>query len=117
MQPEKIADITRIFDATGDQKFVLIGDTSQRDPEVYRAIKTKYPTRVPAIFIHKMNTTVNPTRVEGMHLVNNYAEAAAIAFGLDLMTEAEARAVMNNAKSQGLAITPAQIDDLIDANR
>lgn len=117
VQPEKIADITRIFDATGDQKFVLIGDTSQRDPEVYKAIKMQYPTRVPAIFIHKMNATVNPTRVQGMHLVNNYAEAAAIAFGLDLMTEADARAVMNDAKSRGLAITPAQIDDLIDANR
>ncbi len=117
VQPEKIADITRIFDATGDQKFVLIGDTSQRDPEVYKAIKTQYPTRVPAIFIHKMNATVNPMRVEGMHLVNNYAEAAAIAFGLDLITETEARAVMTEAKSQGLAITAAQIDDLIDANR
>lgn len=117
VQPEKIADITRIFDATGDQKFVLIGDTSQRDPEVYKAIRTQYPTRVSAIFIHKMNTTVNPTRVEGMHLINNYAEAAAISFGLDLMTEAEARAVMNEALTEGLAITAAEIDALIDANR
>jgi Uncharacterized conserved protein (DUF2183) len=117
VQPEKIADIERIFDASGDQRFVLVGDTSQRDPEVYKAIRTKYPTRVAAIIIHKMNTTVNPTRVVGMHLVDNYAQAAALAFGDDLLTEAEAREVMEAAKTEGLAITDAEIDALIDANR
>jgi Uncharacterized conserved protein (DUF2183) len=117
VQPEKVADISRIFDATGDQSFVLIGDTSQRDPEVYKAIKALYPARVSAIFIHKMNATVNPTRVDGMYLINNYAEAAAISFGLGLMTEAEARAVMTEALTEGLAITTTEIDALIDANR
>lgn len=61
--------------------------------------------------------TVNPTRVDGMHLINNYAEAAAISFGLSLITEAEARAVMNEAVTKGLSITEAEVDALIDANR
>ena len=115
--PEKVRDISRIFDTRVQQPFVLIGDTSHRDPEVYAEIRTKYPGRVAAIFIHKVNVTVNPNRVVGMHLVNNYAEAAAIAFGADLMTEAEARVVMEAAQAEGLAITDAEIDALIDAAR
>jgi len=114
-QAEKVADITRILDATGDQPFVLFGDTSHRDPEVYKQIQTAYPARISAIFIHKVNVTVSATRVAGMHLVNNYAEAAAIAFGQELITEAQARTIMNAARSEGLAITAAEIDALIEA--
>ena len=116
-QPEKVRDISRIFEASVQQQFVLFGDTAHRDPEVYAEIRTAYPTRVTAIFIHKVNATVPATRVAGMHLVNNYAEAAAIAFGQDLLTEAEARTVMNAARTEGLAITAAEIDALIDAAR
>ena len=116
-QPEKVADISRILDATGDQPYVLFGDTAHRDPEVYKEIRAKYPTRITEIFIHKVNTTVTASRVTGMHLVNNYAEAAAIAFGKDLLTEAEARAIMNTARTEGLAITADEIDALIDAAR
>ncbi|MEO8698450.1 MAG: phosphatase domain-containing protein [Kofleriaceae bacterium] len=116
-QPEKVADITRLFDATVDQSYVLLGDTAQRDPEVYREIKAKYPDRVTTIFIHKVNATVPPARVEGMHLVDNYAQAAAIAFGEGVITEAQARAVMTAAKAEGLAITPAEIEALLDAAR
>jgi hypothetical protein len=116
-QSEKIADITRLFDGTGEQPYVLFGDTSARDPEVYRAIRTKYPDRVAAIFIHRVNATVDASRVSGMHLVDNYAEAAALAFGDDLITEAQARAIMQAARDAGLAITAAEIDALIDAAR
>ncbi|MBA3503643.1 MAG: App1 family protein [Myxococcota bacterium] len=116
-QAEKVADISRIFDASADQPYVLFGDTSHRDPEVYKEIRTKYPTRIAEIFIHKVNATVTATRVAGMHLVNNYAEAAAIAFGKDLITEVQARAIMNAARAEGLAITAAEIDALIDAAR
>jgi hypothetical protein len=116
-QPEKVRDITRLFEASPEQAFVLFGDTSHRDPEVYEEIRAKYPARVSAIFIHKVNATVPPARVEGMHLVSNYAQAAALAFGDDLLTEAQARAVMQRAKQQGLAITEAEIDALLDAAR
>ncbi len=32
-------------------KFVLIGDTSQHDPEIYRQIVAEFPERVSAIYI------------------------------------------------------------------
>jgi hypothetical protein len=116
-QAEKVRDISRIFETRVQQKFVLLGDTSHRDPEAYEEIMVKYPDRVLAVFIHKVNVTVPPDRVAGMHLVENYAQAAAIAFGADLVTEAEARAVMTAAQTEGLAITDAEIDALIDAAR
>lgn len=116
-QREKIADITRIFQARPDQSFVLFGDTSHRDPEVYKAIRTAFPDRVAAIFIHRVDGDASAARVEGMHLVGNYAEAAATAFGLALITEDEARAVIDAAQDAGLALTDAEADALIDAAR
>jgi hypothetical protein len=116
-QKEKVADITRIFEARPDQRFVLFGDTSHRDPEAYREIVAKFPGRVLAVFIHKVNVTVNPARVDGMHLIHNYAEAAAALFGHELLTEDEARAVIEDARTGGLAITDTEIEDLIAAAR
>ena len=116
-EKEKVADISRIFEARGQQRFVLLGDSSHRDPEAYAGVRALFPDRVAAIFIHKVTATVGAHRVEGMHLVNNYAEAAAIAFGLELLTEAEARAIMADAQGEGLAITDGEIDALIDAAR
>jgi hypothetical protein len=116
-QKEKVADITRILEARAEQSFVLFGDTSHRDPEVYREIVAKFPGRISAVFINKVNVTVNPARVEGLHLINNYAEATAILFGKRLLTEDQARAVMADAQADGLMITAAEIEDLLDAAR
>lgn len=116
-QAEKVRDISRILDARGGQRFVLLGDTSHRDPEVYAEIRTAYPDRIAAIFIHKVNTTVTASRVDGMHLVANYAEAAALAFGAELLTEAEARDVIEAARADGLTLSDSDVDALIDANR
>ncbi|MGE0870768.1 MAG: phosphatase domain-containing protein [Kofleriaceae bacterium] len=113
-QPEKVADISRIFDAHPDQKFALLGDTAHRDPEVYGEIRTKYPDQVATIIIHKVNMTVNPNRVVGMNMVTNYAQAAAAALAADLVDEAEARTIMETARSQGLMISDAEIDALIE---
>lgn len=45
---DRIARILRIFP---NQKFVLIGDNSQRDPVIYSAIAEEFPGRVYAVFI------------------------------------------------------------------
>ena len=116
-QAEKVRDISRILDARAGQRFVLFGDTSHRDPEVYAEIRAAHPDRIAAIFIHKVNATVSASRVEGMHLVANYAEAAARAFGDRLLTEDEAREVMTAARADGLDLTDAEIDALIDTHR
>ena len=52
--------IREIMDATDPLKFILIGDTSQKDPEIYREIVRAYPGRVLAIYIR--NVDPNPER-------------------------------------------------------
>lgn len=115
-QAEKVGDISAILDATGEQRFVLFGDSSHRDPEVYKEIRAKYPDRIIAGFINKVNATVSPNRVEGLHLHESYAEVAAILFGLGAITRAEALEVMQSAKSEGLALTESEMEALLDAH-
>ena len=115
-QAEKVRDISAVFDANPDQKFIMFGDSSHRDPEAYREIQEKYPGRVIAGFIHKVNNP-NPNRVQGLHLITNYAEAAAILFGKGVLDEGAARAVMVRAQAEGLTITDAEIEALLDAAR
>lgn len=112
-EPEKIRDISAIFDATGSQKFVLFGDTNHRDPEVYKAVREKYPDRVLAIVLHDVKN-IDAARMPGMHVVDNYAVAAAKLLKDGVIDAIAARAVMDAAQLEGLNITDAEIEQLID---
>jgi Uncharacterized conserved protein (DUF2183) len=116
-QAEKVRDIKGIFQRTGAQRFVLFGDTAHRDPEVYKEVIAAQPERVIAAFIHKVNATVAPSRVEGLHLHESYAEVAAILYSLQTITRDEALDVMKAAKDEGLAITSVQMEELLDAHQ
>lgn len=113
-RPEKIRDIEGIFSRTGEQKFVLFGDTSHVDPDVQQAILRDHPERVAAAIMHKV-TNISEERVRGLSVVTNYAEAAAVLYGKGVINKTEARKVMRAAKDEGLEITPAQIEELLDA--
>jgi len=112
-RPEKVRDMESIFARTGTQRFVFFGDTSHVDPEVQRDILAKHPERMIAGIIHKVTATVAPHRVEGLHLVNDYAEASAVLFKLGAITRAEALGVMKAARDEGLAITDKRMTDLL----
>jgi phosphatidate phosphatase APP1 len=114
--PEKVADVSAVLDAAGEQRFILFGDSSHVDPEVYGAIRASYPNRILATFIHKVNNTVSPDRVEGMHLHEGYAEVAAILCGEGVLTRHEALAVMRSARDEGLAISDGDMQTLLDAH-
>ena len=47
----KSAAIRNIMQLHPEMQFVLIGDTSQQDPEIYRRIVAEFPNRVKAIYI------------------------------------------------------------------
>ena len=51
----KMAQIETLFAALPWVKFTLIGDDGESDPETYREIQAKYPQRVDAIYIRKVN--------------------------------------------------------------
>lgn len=112
-KPEKIKDIESILARTGDQKFVFFGDTSAADPEVYRAILAKYPDRVAAVVIHKVDATVKPGRVDGFILHESYAEAAAALYGAGVIDREEALGVMRSARDEGLELDDAALEALL----
>ena len=50
----KFIRVIRILEAFPKQKFILLGDNSQRDPEIYASIANKYSDRVIAIYIRNV---------------------------------------------------------------
>jgi phosphatidate phosphatase APP1 len=47
----KFFRITRILEAYPEQTFVLLGDDSQADPEIYRSVVSHFPERIFAVYI------------------------------------------------------------------
>ena len=58
----KIEAIRSIIDLYPTLPFVLIGDSGQEDPEIYREIVAHYPSRILAIYIR--NVTPGPDRAD-----------------------------------------------------
>jgi phosphatidate phosphatase APP1 len=56
----KLAAIRNVMQLYPAMSFVLIGDSSQHDPEIYSRIVTEFPDRVTAIYIR--DVTRNPSR-------------------------------------------------------
>jgi phosphatidate phosphatase APP1 len=52
--------IELVFRTYPDLPFILIGDSGQQDPEIYREMVIRHPGRVPAIYIREV--TANPLR-------------------------------------------------------
>jgi phosphatidate phosphatase APP1 len=58
------------------QRLVLVGDSGERDPEVYATIRREHPDRVAAILIHDVGRSADPGRFPGMILFATAADAA-----------------------------------------
>ena len=54
--------ITFLLEALKDMEFTLIGDDSQKDPEIYAEISRTYPGRIKHIYIRSVKKTVTPKR-------------------------------------------------------
>jgi phosphatidate phosphatase APP1 len=59
-QTHKISHITRIFETYPSLPFILIGDSTQEDPEIYHRLVATYPSRVLAVYIR--NVQAQPER-------------------------------------------------------
>jgi phosphatidate phosphatase APP1 len=51
----KLTRTKRIFDAFPKQRFILLGDNSQKDPEIYVTLANKYSEKVVAIYIRNVS--------------------------------------------------------------
>lgn len=49
-----------------DLPFILIGDSGQKDPEIYLEAALKYPGRIPAIYIRDVSRDKRDTAIEAM---------------------------------------------------
>lgn len=86
----KLKKISHVMETFRDLPFVLIGDSGQKDPEIYELIAEKFPGRIKAIYIRDVKPDKNEkrdqevkeiarrTEKEGveMLLIQNSAEAA-----------------------------------------
>ncbi|MEZ6133572.1 MAG: App1 family protein [Pirellulaceae bacterium] len=54
----KVAIIVRIIKALPQRRFVLVGDSGEQDPEIYRFLAKRFPSQVAAILIR--NLSVRP---------------------------------------------------------
>jgi hypothetical protein len=54
-QATKPPAIESIIAALPDRRFVLVGDSGQKDPEIYGQIARKHPQQVSFVFIHSVN--------------------------------------------------------------
>jgi phosphatidate phosphatase APP1 len=51
----KLLRVYRVLTAFPKQRFVLLGDNSQSDPEIYKMLVEKFPERIHAVYIRNVN--------------------------------------------------------------
>lgn len=86
--------IREILDLYPALPFILIGDNSQRDPEIYREILDSYPGRIIAIYIR--NVEESPERAVALEALANEVLAAGSTFVLADDTYAAAKHAAEN---------------------
>lgn len=60
----KLENITQILETFSHLPFILIGDSGEKDPEIYRQIIEQFPNRIRAVYIRDVNP--NPVRRESI---------------------------------------------------
>ncbi len=53
---DKIKHLLEYFE---NQKFILIGDSGQKDPHIYKRLATEYPGRIESIYIRKVTSRIS----------------------------------------------------------
>ncbi len=68
---QKIDQISTIFNHFPERQFIMVGDSGERDPEVYSAILERYPDQVKRIYIRDVinDRVLNPERLAGMNII------------------------------------------------
>ncbi len=87
--------IREILELFPSLPFILIGDNSQKDPEIYRAILDRYPNRILAIYIRNVDT--NPERASRLQALAKEVLAA----GSTLVLADDTYAAAEHAAAQG----------------
>ena len=67
----KVTQISLIMTRFPRRKFILVGDSGEKDPEVYRAIRAKFPEQIQEIWIRDIvnDRELKPDRLAGMRII------------------------------------------------
>ena len=85
----KLASIREIMTAFSRLPFVLIGDSGEHDPEIYREVVREFPGRVASIYIRSVSA--EPARCAEVELIADEVHAAGSS--LLLVTDSETAAI------------------------
>jgi phosphatidate phosphatase APP1 len=61
---QKLERIRALFELYHEQDFILVGDSRQKDPEIYLAIASMFPSRVKVIYIRLIKDRKRNRRLE-----------------------------------------------------
>ncbi|OGR12151.1 MAG: hypothetical protein A2341_24105 [Deltaproteobacteria bacterium RIFOXYB12_FULL_58_9] len=69
----KVERITHLMNLLPNLSFILVGDSGEKDPEIYRIVAERYPRRVIGIVIRRVNDADNTdSRLFGMTALDDY---------------------------------------------
>lgn len=78
-QDYKQGKLRTLFQTYPDRRFLLFGDSGEKDPEVYKQIAAEFPGRVQDIFIRNVNhSDPQDPRFQGVHLTQDAVAQAQI---------------------------------------
>jgi phosphatidate phosphatase APP1 len=66
----KLAEVERIMMVYPTMKFVLIGDSGQKDPEIYLQAVIDFPGRVRAVYVRDVKPEISSARDEEVHRIS-----------------------------------------------
>jgi phosphatidate phosphatase APP1 len=106
----KVREIESIFSAYPNLPFILVGDTTQKDPEIYREVIRAFPGRVLAVYIRNVKASAARSTA-----VKKLAEETA-AEKVTLILADDTLAMARHAAEQGW-IDPAAVETVAGDKR
>jgi phosphatidate phosphatase APP1 len=74
----KLPHLREIVDAHPGYRWILFGDTGEKDPEVYQKLKLEHPDAVDSVFIHNVtNADPRAERYSGFTVFDNWKDIMA----------------------------------------
>lgn len=104
-QTHKLENIRHILNTFKNLPFVLIGDSGEQDPEIYRRIIEEFPSRIVAAYIRDVDP--NPLRIESVNKL--IAEVSEI--GSRMVFAADSEFAARHAAEINL-ISPAELPNV-----
>ncbi len=68
---QKSIQIADILEAFPNRRFILVSDSGERDPEIYREMMRRFPEQIEKVYIRDVvkDRERNPERLEGMNII------------------------------------------------